>query len=120
MEVLMQGVQIAAVGMTVVFLSLAFIAWILSYFDRIDRLLTYQPQPVPTEAPLTTSGAPVIKEGEISPEIIAVISAAVAVALGEKVQIKHIRYRHQPADRMWAVQGRATIMASHAIKRRDS
>ena len=115
MDLFMLGVQITVIGLTVVFIALALLAWILSYFDNIDAWITNRKtktQAQPTEAVAEKS----VDQG-ISPEIIAAISAAVAVAIGGKAKIKHVRYRRQMADPTWQTQGRATIMASHTISR---
>lgn len=50
---------------------------------------------------------------ELSEELVAVISAAVAAFLGKKPHIRQIRLLGGAA---WAQQGRATIQASHALR----
>ncbi len=116
-EMLNQGTQIAVVGLVVVFTALTGISIILSYFHLLDKMFDRSSAKEPkaeTSAPAPTPA--LSSAGEITPELIAVISAAVAVAIEQKVQIKHIRYRRSPADQTWAIQGRATVMGSHAIK----
>lgn len=49
---------------------------------------------------------------EVTPEIIAVITAALAAHLGIRLHIRQIRLAGNEA---WAQQGRATIQASHAL-----
>jgi sodium pump decarboxylase gamma subunit len=117
MSALIQGVQIAVVGMGVVFIALTGISIILSYFYLLDQIVDRGKAKKPEVSQKTSEPTPALSPaGEISPQLIAVISAAVAVAIEQKVQIKHIRYRRGPADQTWAVQGRATVMGSHAIK----
>lgn len=55
----------------------------------------------------------------ISPEVFAVVAAAVAIATGRKGRIKRIRYRRGPTDvdMTWARLGRYTIMHSHEPRR---
>jgi hypothetical protein len=56
----------------------------------------------------------------LPPEVVAVISAAVVEALGQRVRIRRIRYHHGgDASRSmgWSLQGRVTIMGSHSTKR---
>ena len=115
MDIFIFGVEITVVGLTVVFFALALLAWILSYFDRIDNWVSNRQ----SKSQGTTVGSVAEKSVDegISPEIIAAISAAVTVAIGRKVKIKHVRYRRQAANPTWQTQGRATIMASHAINR---
>ncbi len=54
----------------------------------------------------------------IAPEIVAAITAAVAATIGKRARVKHIRYRRTRPETGWSVQGRMTIMDSHAAKRR--
>jgi len=63
--------------------------------------------------PNQTESLPV-NEG-ISPEVIAVISAAAATVLDKKVRVVHIR--RSITDTAWQRQGRVTIMSSHVIRR---
>ena len=115
MDIFIFGVEITVVGLTVVFIALALLAWMLSYFDRIDAWVTKR-KTKSQDQTAETATEKSVDEG-ISPEIIAAISAAVAVAIGRKVKIKHVRYRRQAANPTWQTQGRATIMASHTINR---
>lgn len=52
---------------------------------------------------------------EIDPEIIAVISAAVLVALKSQVKIKSIKFLKEPDDTSWARIGRLSLIESHNI-----
>lgn len=52
-----------------------------------------------------------------SVEVMAVISAAVAVALGQKARIRRIRYWRARPTSAWAIQGRVSIMNSHGTRR---
>jgi methylmalonyl-CoA carboxyltransferase 12S subunit len=49
----------------------------------------------------------------ISPEIILAISTAVAAFLGKRASIRQIRLT---GETPWAMQGRATVQASHGIE----
>lgn len=110
LEELIYGLQLTAIGMGVVFLALSVVSIIISLFDRFGR----EKQPVAEQS----QTAPVVAEpetGEILPEVIAVISAAVAEAVGKKARVTHIR--QSVSSTAWQRQGRATIMASHVTKR---
>ena len=113
MDVFIFGMQITVIGLTVVFIALALLAWILGFFDKIDAWFTERRAKSADKSAKVALDTPA-GDG-ISPEIIAVISAAVAVATGGRAKIKLVRYRRQAADPTWQMQGRATIMASHAI-----
>jgi methylmalonyl-CoA carboxyltransferase large subunit len=52
-------------------------------------------------------------EQEITPEIVLAISAAVAAFLGKRASIRQIRLS---GESPWAMQGRATVQASHGIE----
>ncbi|MDM8528069.1 OadG family protein [Anaerolineales bacterium HSG24] len=110
---LMTGLKITLIGMSVVFFALAVITVILSNFDRLDQMITIAPH---VHAPPKREGDSIIISDEddevISPEIVAVISAAISVAIDKKVRIKRIRYRHKITDN-WQAQGRTDIMGSH-------
>ncbi len=54
---------------------------------------------------------------ELSPELVAAISAAVTVALRKKTRIKSIQYRAARPTAGWSMQGRMTVMSSHSMKR---
>jgi methylmalonyl-CoA carboxyltransferase large subunit len=68
-------------------------------------------------APSQTSAAPspaaialVAPRGEVTDEILMVISAAVAAFLGKRAHVRQIRFLGSTA---WAEQGRVSVMASH-------
>jgi methylmalonyl-CoA carboxyltransferase large subunit len=54
---------------------------------------------------------------DLSEEVVAVISAAIAAFLGKKPHIRQIRLVGTTA---WAQQGRVTIQASHALSARHT
>jgi methylmalonyl-CoA carboxyltransferase large subunit len=62
--------------------------------------------PVPTAS---VAGKPKVDEG-VTPEIVLTITAAVAAFLGKRATIHQIRLTGTTA---WAMQGRATVQASH-------
>ena len=60
--------------------------------------------------------APVTTKAEVTPEIVAIIAAAVTSFLGKKVKIRNAR-RIDLGTTPWAQQGRAIIQASHNLAR---
>ena len=58
--------------------------------------------------------SPSTVHGEISEEVLLAITAAVAAFLGKRATIHQIRLTGSTA---WAMQGRATVQASHGIVR---
>ncbi|MGB2628635.1 MAG: hypothetical protein WAK20_17750 [Candidatus Acidiferrum sp.] len=59
------------------------------------------------------TGKESVREG-IAPEVVLAITAAVAAFLGKRATIHQIRLTGTTA---WAMQGRATVQASHGISR---
>jgi hypothetical protein len=66
---------------------------------------------------IAPTATPMQDEG-ISPEIIAAISAAVAVVLDSRYQVKRIRYQKVERNHPWKLQGIASIMNSHSFPRK--
>jgi hypothetical protein len=60
--------------------------------------------------------APEPTKAEVTPEIVAIIAAAVTSFLGKKVKIRNAR-RIDLGTTPWAQQGRAIIQASHNLAR---
>jgi Na+-transporting methylmalonyl-CoA/oxaloacetate decarboxylase gamma subunit len=119
MEQLWSGVQIAALGIGVVFAALSLIAVVLSLFGPLERLILRvigpdQP-PAATPHPAQPVAAPAAAAA-LTPELVAVITAAATAALNQPVRIRRIRYANDPAGTAWVQQGRLTIMASHRPK----
>ncbi len=106
------SLQLTIIGMGVVFFALTLIIYVLKLADRLTPWLVK----------LGGTGkhghaAPVETPDVLAPEVMAVISAAVAVAIGKRTRIRRIRYRSAQPGAAWSVQGRASIMASHNVKR---
>ncbi|MBC2592998.1 OadG family protein [Ruficoccus amylovorans] len=70
------------------------------------------PKPVAAAAPAPAAAAPAASEG-ISPEVVAVIAAAVHTTLEHPHRILSIR---PSADRYWAAEGRREIFRSHKVR----
>lgn len=67
--------------------------------------------PVQTStAPSSAVAASTALKGEVTDEILMVISAAVAAFLGKRAHVRQIRFIGSGA---WAEQGRVSVMASH-------
>ncbi len=116
MEQVWSGLQIAALGIGVVFVALSIIALVLSAFGPLERLIlrlhmrhTQPTTAQPVAAPTDNLG--------LSPELVAVITAAATAALGQPIRVRRIRYDADPRGAAWVQQGRLTIMASRRTKR---
>ncbi len=71
--------------------------------------------PPPVVAPPAPAAAPAEPE-EITPEILAVLSAAVAAFLGKKARIRRASLISAGAGNSWAQQGRVFVQASHNLQ----
>ena len=100
---LVSAVRILGTGVMVVFIGLLLITVMVGLFKYVPWFKNS-----PT--------APIRKPDEVPEEIIAAITAAVAVAIDKKFKIKRIRYRSSP-ENVWSKQGIATIIASHVTRR---
>src|SRR5208283_5651270 len=78
--------------------------------DKLEALLQHSAQKKEQAAELP---GPTV-HGEISSEVLLAITAAVAAFLGKRATIHQIRLTGTTA---WAMQGRATVQASHGIVR---
>jgi Na+-transporting methylmalonyl-CoA/oxaloacetate decarboxylase gamma subunit len=105
-------------GLVVVFVALGSI-WGLTELTGFffKRAAAREPQgaPQPAPAPAAASPEPAATAPEaISPEIFAVIAAAIHVTLGGRFRIQTITPVEHPRD--WAQEGRRQIFASHKVR----
>jgi methylmalonyl-CoA carboxyltransferase 12S subunit len=77
--------------------------------EKLEALLAVSVQKEKQQTP-----APPVIPYQIAPDILLAISAAVAAFLGKRATIHQIRLTGTTA---WAMQGRATVQASHGIVR---
>lgn len=72
-----------------------------------------RPEPVaPSPSELTNPAA----SEEVSPEVLTIISAAVAAFLGKKARVRSARWiRPTTPTSVWAQQGRVFVQASHNL-----
>ena len=77
--------------------------------EKLEALLAASAQKEKQQIPV-----PPVIPYQIAPDILLAISAAVAAFLGKRATIHQIRLTGTTA---WAMQGRATVQASHGIVR---
>lgn len=58
----------------------------------------------------------VIKEKEITPELLMVMSAAIAAYLGKSVRIRRARFI-EPHQNAWEQYSRVVVQSSHILRR---
>lgn len=56
--------------------------------------------------------------GELDPQLVAVLAAAAAEALGQAVVIHHVHIHRERATELWSRAGRMDIMVSHRVERK--
>ena len=110
MNDLIFALKISAIGLSVVFIGLILISWFVGLLRFLDHPKTFLASNQPVESEKAEEIA------HLSPKLIAAISAAVAVTIDKKFQIKRIRYRTGPQQMSWSKQGISTIMGSHVTK----
>jgi len=116
-EQLIWGLEVTVMGMVVVFIALVLVSGSLGIFRAIGnskKKMKHLPKQNKNIAPTATP----MQDDGISPEIIAAISAAVAVVLDSRYQVKRIRYQKVERNHPWKLQGIASIMNSHSFPRK--
>lgn len=104
MDPIQQAIYIAILGISIVFVALTLISLFV--------LILQKTEPVAQETTAETV-ADGTSEGAIKPEILAVISAAVAVAIDQPHRIHQVRYRRVKPGAGWSSAGRMAVMTSH-------
>jgi len=104
------GVPLAVMGILVVFLALTLVVVFISV---LPHLLASFSKPKAEEA----AKVPARGEDELSEEILVVIAAAVAQAIGKPHRIVRIRGL-TPAELGWSLEGRMQHHHSHRIQNR--
>jgi len=86
---------------------------------RLEAMIAPPPAPHPPPAVPAALPAPqaaaMEKAGELTPEIVMVLSAAVAVFLGKRARIRSARLVRTAPSNAWAQQGRVFVQASHNL-----
>jgi cytoskeletal protein RodZ len=127
------ALQVTITGLLVVFTALVGVALIVMLFQRLENVGD-SASSAPSAAPDVAKQAPAAAQketsmpgpeehGTLSPEVIAVISAAVATATGKKVRIHRVRYRASlnrqdgGSGIEWTTSGRVALMASRTPRK---
>lgn len=117
-NLLVFGLQLTIIGMGVVFTALTLIIYVLKLTDHLTPwLIKLAGSGVHGHGHTEQIAAPAQTDDMLAPEVMAAISAAVLVAVGQRARIRRIRYRSAQPATAWSVQGRASIMGSHSVKR---
>jgi len=110
-----EALKISGIGIFIVFFALVFISITISFIGKfftrekkvknaVDANKTVAVEESSTE----------VADGELNPELIAVITAAVSLSYGPAVRINSIGVLHRESQ--YGMQGRMKIMSSHKLK----
>ncbi len=117
------GITLMFVGMTVVFTSLLLIWGMIALMHRLFGSDSTPPTPAPSAPaaapPPSTQSALSSLDDELSPELIAVITAAAVAVLRKPLQIRRVSLVRPNADSAsaWLAGGRTRLMGSHSPTR---
>lgn len=110
-----EAFRISAIGIFIVFFSLVFISIVLSLIGKLFTINETSSVANPSsnkEFPINESD--IKSNDELTPEILAVITAAVRIAYGPCTIIHSIGSIHHESQ--YKMQGRMNIMESHKLK----
>lgn len=110
----------AVMGMGIVLFAFLLIMVIFMVLKKI-RQSSAEPEESnqPQVAPQESTPAPQQEPG-ITPELIAILTAAAFAALGTNVRIRKIRFTDTHSNTAWADTGRRLIHTSHRLRKKDS
>ncbi|OQY27555.1 MAG: hypothetical protein B6244_10265 [Candidatus Cloacimonetes bacterium 4572_55] len=106
-NVILYSMKVSVIGFLVVFLALIIVALMIRVLASVDFQEEKKPKPH-SENKLM----PMSNREEISPEIIAIISAAVTVAIDKKYKVRRIRLHKRGRGQSWSMQGQMSVMGS--------
>ena len=115
LERLLYTLELAVVGISVVFSALIFFSFIIWLMKFIDAKISEKK----TQKTLVDIQPESQEIEENDENLVAVIAAAVYVVLGKKARVKHIQFLDNHAQEgNWAASGRLSVMSSHNINKR--
>ncbi|QYY35751.1 OadG family transporter subunit [Ruficoccus sp. ZRK36] len=100
-------------GFVFVIVVLAILAGVTQIVGLFFRMKKEAPKPAAAAAPAPAAASAAAPAGGVSPEVVAVIAAAVHTTLERPHRILSIR---SASDRYWAAEGRREIFRSHKVR----
>lgn len=100
---MLETLKVFAVAFTTVFVGMAILTVVLYLMRWAGRRDT---------------GAAPESAQEADPQLVAVLAAAAAEALGRVVVIHHVHVHRERATELWSRAGRMDIMVSHRVERK--
>ncbi|NJE85013.1 methylmalonyl-CoA epimerase [Thermococcus sp. CX2] len=103
-----EGLNITALGVTVVFAVLTILALVLYFVGWLERRITERETPAP--APVKVEETKVEEKNEIPPRDLAIITAAILAYTAEKAsQLRPLPFKRKVSD-AWRLYGIQTTM----------
>ncbi|WP_235951199.1 OadG family protein [Crateriforma spongiae] len=116
------GIPLAILGMVVVFMALIILMMVITAMPRLIALMEGKPgKSSATDAKTKSATSPVpddADDDELTPELVAVLTAAVAATERRPVRIVRTR-RLTPSELAWTLEGRIRHHASHRLQPRN-
>ena len=97
---------VALIGVSVVMTVMTLLVGILYGLKAVSRRQA---------ASTAAAGAPDLPEGEMPPELVAVLAAAAHVAVGRPVVVRRINVLRPASQENWSRVGRIDLLRSHRV-----
>ena len=111
MDALFFGLQVAVIGIAIVFLTLVFLIYLIKFMTKLTSVSTSKKE---SPEPIVVVKEPVSQQEQLVPvddsEIIAVITAVIASLTQSKTRIKTIKRTKAEKDSAWGIAGRQETM----------
>ncbi len=115
LERLIEALEVLVIGMGVIFASLFFFYLLIVVLKMIDDKLAKNAAKIIAKDTSINENE-YIDENEITPELIAVLSAAAYSVVRKPIRIKTISFLGEPGDSNWSKIGKMDVIGSHNIQ----
>ncbi|NLO19475.1 MAG: OadG family protein [Ignavibacteria bacterium] len=113
-ERIYEALMLLVAGLGVVFTSLLMFNLLISLMIIIDERINK----ARVSKKLSVKKEDAAPEEKITPEIVAIITAAAVETFHKPIKIKKIHFLDRPHTTSWANTGRLNILGSHSLRRR--
>lgn len=113
LEKIEEALMLLVVGMGVVFVSLFMFNILISIMKFVDEKINK----MRVSKKLSIKKEDIAPEEKITPEVVAIITAAAMEAFHKPIKIKKIHFLDSHDSSSWANTGRLGVLGSHALKR---
>ncbi len=120
-ERLIEALEVLVIGMGAIFASLTFFYLLIVVLKKADTIMAKNDQKkaqAKSDADdLIVAEDNIVTTDEITPELIAVISAAAYSIVRKPVRIKTISFLGNKDDTAWSQMGKMDVISSHNVQR---